>query len=66
MVASGVLQAIANRQQKPKSEQLNNFVLPQCIDGTPIPVVWGDAFLSGWTVIWYGNLTNKPIYAKGK
>jgi len=49
--------------QKPAA--LSEFDFPQSDEGTPQGVVFGDAWNSGWQVIWYGNYRNQAIKAKG-
>jgi hypothetical protein len=45
----------------PSPAELKDFSFPQDAEGTPEIVVFGDVWLDGWFVIWYGNLRTEPI-----
>jgi hypothetical protein len=49
----------------PKAVSLDDFDVPQVEEGTPHAVVFGDGWLEGWQVVWYGNYRSKKIKAKG-
>lgn len=51
-------------QQKPAA--LSDFEFPQTDEGTPQAVVFGDCWITGWTVLSYGNLRVWPIFSGGK
>lgn len=40
---------------------LNDFDFPQIDEGTPQPIVFGDVWVSGWTVLNVGNFRTSPI-----
>jgi hypothetical protein len=64
--ASYLIQSlIATQPEKPKPALLDEFNLPQTKEGTPESVVFGDVWVSDWTVLWYGNLRNSPVKSTG-
>lgn len=66
LVLSFVLSALTmKRPAPPKATTLDDFDVPQIEDGTPHAVVFGDGWLEGWQVLWYGNYRTKKIKAKG-
>jgi hypothetical protein len=65
LVLSFVLSAITMKRPKPKVTTLDDFDVPQIQDGTPHAVVFGEGWLEGWQVLWYGNYRTKKIKAKG-
>lgn len=66
MVASYVLQYATMKVQNQKAASLEDFDLPQVEEGTPHAVVFGDVWLEGWFVLWYGNYRTTKIKSKGK
>jgi len=42
---------------------IQDFQFPQISEGTAQTVVFGDVWLKGWQVLWYGNLTVENIHA---
>lgn len=66
LVASYVLTALTMKRPTPKQTTLDDFDVPQIEDGTPHAVVFGDGWIEGWQVLWYGNYSTKKIKAKGK
>ncbi len=58
--------ALAPKPPQPKPAAISDFDLPQTDEGTPVPVVFGDGWISGWTVLAYGNLRSHPIFGPGK
>lgn len=66
LVASLVIQTlIAPKPPEQKPAALEEFDFPQADEGTPQPVVFGDVWTAGWTVIWYGNFRSKKIKSSG-
>ncbi len=66
LVASFVLQAfLIKRPPGPRATTLDDFDAPQIEDGTPQAVVFGEGWLEGWQVLWYGNYRTSKIKAKG-
>lgn len=66
MVASYVIQAVTMKVQNQKPASLEDFDIPQVEEGTPHAVVFGDVWLEGWFVLWYGNFRTTKIKSKGK
>lgn len=66
LVASYVITAVAaKRPPEQRRATLDDFDVPQIDDGTPQPVVFGEGWLEGWQVLWYGNYRTTKIKAKG-
>lgn len=67
MIASLILSyALQTKPQQPKPAVLSDFDFPQCDEGTPQTVVFGDCWTGGWMVLGYGNLRQQPIKSGGK
>ncbi|MEG0343496.1 MAG: hypothetical protein RR633_15035 [Acinetobacter sp.] len=56
--------ALQPKPQKPKPAAFEDFEFPTFDDGTPQIVVFGDCWITDWTVIGTGNFANEPIVAK--
>jgi len=52
------------KPEEPKAKSIGNFDFPSAEEGRAIPVVWGDCLIKAPNVLWYGDLTAKPIRAK--
>jgi hypothetical protein len=66
MVASYVITSLTVKPQSgQKPAALEDFDFPQAEEGTPHPVIFGDVWLSGPMVLWYGNMRTKKIKSKG-
>jgi len=52
------------KPEEPKAKSLGDFNMPTAEEGRAIPVVWGDCLVRGPNVLWYGDLTAKPIREK--
>lgn len=66
MLASSVLSALTqSKPTKPERASLGDFDFPQSKEGTPQIVIFGDNWITSWTVLWYGNLRNTAIKSKG-
>ncbi len=65
LVASYVVQSFLVKQPKQRTTTLDDFDVPQIEDGTPQAVVFGEGWLEGWQVLWYGNFRTTKITAKG-
>ena len=57
--------ALAPKPATPKAATLDDFDLPQVDEGTPQPVVFGDVWVKGWTVLAYGNFRTTAIEVSG-
>lgn len=67
LVASFILEAVA--APKPKGQTpslLSDFQFPQFEEDIPQQVVFGDVWISGWEVLWYGNLRSEAISSSNK
>lgn len=64
LVAGYAVQALTQKRPKPKVTTLDDFDVPQIEEGTPQAVVFGDVWLEGWQVVWYGNYRTTKIKAK--
>lgn len=66
-VASFALSALLTpKPETPKPATLEEFEVPQWEEGTPQAWPFGDVWLQGWMVGWYGNLKTYEINAEGK
>lgn len=66
LVVSYVLQMFLVKRPKIKPAALEDWDFPQADEGTPQPVIFGDVWITGPTVMWYGNYRTKKIKSKGK
>ncbi len=67
LVASFVLTALLVKPPPtPQASTLDDFETPQIEDGTPHAVVFGEGWLEGWQVLWYGNFRTTKIKAPSK
>jgi hypothetical protein len=64
-VALTVLIQPHSQNQVPDPAGLKDFDFPQDAEGTPQTVVFGDVWLDGWFVAWFGNLRTEPIKVSG-
>lgn len=44
-----------------KPASLEEFDFPQVEEDTPQPVIFGDVWMEGWNVLWYGNLRTTEV-----
>ncbi|MCU4601853.1 phage tail protein [Acinetobacter ursingii] len=58
--------ALQPKPQRQKPAAFEDFDFPTVDDGTPQIVVFGDVWLTDWTVIGVGNYRNEAIVAKQK
>lgn len=65
LVASLFISALGMKKPQQQKTTLDDFDVPQIQDGTPHAVVFGDGWLEGWQVLWYGNYRSKKIKSKG-
>lgn len=65
LVAATVLTVlVAKKPADPTKASLADFDVPQVGEGTPEAVVFGDVWVQGWQVLWYGNLRTISIKQK--
>ncbi len=66
LVISSLIQyALAPKPPKPKPAALEDFDMPQAVQGAPFAMIFGEALDESPTVAWFGELTPRPI-KKGK
>lgn len=66
IVLSAILSyALAPKPAQPPRPSLQDFDFPTAEEGRPIPVVFGEVWIKGANIIWYGDLDTDPIKAKG-
>lgn len=66
LVASFVVSALTMKKPPPPPQTtLDDFEVPQVEEGTPHAVVFGDVWLEGWQVLWYGNYKSTKITSSG-
>jgi len=53
--------ALAPKPPIPKPPSLDDFDVPTAEEGRAIPWVWGEGWLTGYNVLWYGDLGTDPI-----
>jgi len=66
MVISATITALVTKKSSttdPAPAQLSEFQVPSIVEGTAQAVVFGDVWLTGWQVLWYGNLETEAIRA---
>lgn len=66
LVSALISYALAPKPPKPKPAALADFDVPTAEEGRSIPVIFGTVWLKGPNVLWYGDLSSKPIKSKGK
>lgn len=66
MVVSYVITSFLIKRPSAKPAALEDWEFPQSDEGTPQTIVFGDCWLTGPMVIWYGNYRTKKIKSKGK
>jgi hypothetical protein len=67
LIGGFLIQALfAKKPKPPRATTLDDFEVPQIEEGTPQAVVFGDVWLEGWQVVWYGNYRTTKIKSKGK
>lgn len=66
LVVGLFMQALGMKRPATQKVTLDDFDVPQIQEGTPHAVVFGDGWLEGWQVTWYGNYRTKKISSGGK
>lgn len=64
IVSAFITAALAPKPPKPKPAALSDFDIPTADEGRPIPVIFGTNIVTGSNVIWYGDLSTRPIKSK--
>lgn len=66
LVGGYLMSALAMKKPAPPPQTtLDDFEIPQIEEGTPQAVIFGDVWLEGWQVLWYGNYRTTKIPAQG-
>ena len=65
LVAGYLLQSFLVPKQHVKPAALEEWDFPQADEGTPQVVVFGDAWLKGPMILWYGDYRTIKIKAGG-
>ena len=66
MVVSAVLSyALAPKAPQPPKPTLEDFDFPTAEEGRAVPVVFGEVWITGPNMLWYGDLVTTPIKVKG-
>ena len=66
LVVSLVLSyALAPKPPVPKPPALSDFDIPTAEEGRNIPWVFGEGWIKGFNVVWYGDLYLVPVKSKG-
>lgn len=66
MAVSYLLTMLLVKPNKVKPAGIEDFDFPTFKDGTPETVLFGDGWIEGPMVVWYGNYRTKKIKAGGK
>lgn len=65
VVSALINYALAAKPPKPKPAAIDDFDIPQAVQGAPFAMIFGEVEDKSPVVAWYGDLTSKPI-KKGK
>lgn len=65
VVAAVVAYALAPKPPAPPPPALDDFQVPTAEEGRPVPVVFGETWITGPNVLWYGDLATDPIRRSG-
>ena len=65
VVATAISYALTPKPPAPPPPSLEDFSVPTAEEGRPVPVVFGEVWITGPNVIWYGDLSITPIRKKG-
>jgi hypothetical protein len=66
MVASFAITSLTMKKNGQQAAAFEDFDVPQVEEGTRQAVVFGDCWLDGWQVLWYGNYRTLKIKSKAK
>lgn len=65
VVALVLSYALAPKPAQPPKPSLEDLDFPTAEEGRPIPVVFGEVWISGPNILWYGDLDAVPVKVKG-
>lgn len=66
LVATYVITSLTMKTQNQAPAALSEWDFPQFEEGTEQPVVFGDVWLKGPFILWYGNYRTIKIKSKSK
>jgi len=66
VVAALLSYALAPKPAQPPKPTLEDFDFPTAEEGRAIPVVFGEVWITGPNILWYGDLDTTPIRSGGK
>lgn len=65
IVSAIISYALAPKPKPPKPASITDFDAPTAEEGREIPVAFGQPWVKGPNVVWYGALRSEPIKKKG-
>jgi hypothetical protein len=65
VVAAVISYALAPKPPTQPPPALEDFTVPTAEEGRPVPVVFGEVWITGSNVLWYGDLSTTPIRRSG-
>jgi hypothetical protein len=65
LISAVVAMALAPKPKPPTAAALNDFQAPTAEEGRAVPVIFGDVWVTGPNVVWFGDLRVSPIKKKG-
>ncbi len=65
IIASFIIQALSTKKAaQPKPAAITDFQFPQSAEGQPQAVIFGDAWINDYQVLWFGNFRTSKIKQK--
>jgi hypothetical protein len=64
LITTFVASALAPKPKPPKAAALEDFDAPTAEEGRALPVIFGDVWVTGPNVVWFGDLRVTPIRKK--
>lgn len=58
--------ALTPRPQEPKPASLGDINVPTAEPGRNVPIIFGTVVVEDPNVVWYGDLSTKPVESGGK
>jgi hypothetical protein len=65
VVAAILSYALTPKPQTPAAATLDDVNIPNTEIGVPVGVIFGEVWIDDSHILWYGGLSNSPIYASG-
>jgi hypothetical protein len=63
VVAAVVSYALTPKPKQPGADTLDEVQIPTVEIGKPVSVAFGEVWVDDANILWYGDLSNTPIYA---